>query len=110
MGRNSSLGKSNGLIWPTSHTVVTLILTHPKVMFFGPSKDIALNVTATINGHEYDRQQFVFSREDIGKTLFCAGFPCVTLIGLDQTSGAVTMTLSEIVEPCEPGNCPWGND
>jgi hypothetical protein len=92
------------------HTVVTIIATHPRALLFGASADIALACTATINGREYEKQQLIVTRQDIGKTLFCAGFPCVTLISLDEKSGTVRMTLSEIVEPCEPGTCPWGDD
>ena len=99
------------------HTVVTIVSDRLKTkgFFFASSsssglEDVAITCSATINGREYDKQQFVVTREDIGKTLFCAGFPCVTIISYDKPEGVITMTLSEIVEPCEPGNCPWGDD
>jgi len=90
------------------HTVVTVVLSRPR-SFLSETQEIALGCTATINGKEYDRQQFVVTRDDIGKTLFCAGFPCVTVTGMDEAEGSVMLTYSEIVEPCEPGTCPWGD-
>jgi hypothetical protein len=99
------------------HTVVTIFSDRvkSKAFFFSSGsssgqEDVALTVSATINGREYDKQTFVISRDEIGKTLFCAGFPCVTIISYDKAEGVITMTLSEIVEPCEPGSCPWGDD
>jgi hypothetical protein len=64
----------------------------------------------TINGKEYERQQFVIVRNDIGKTLFCAGFPCLTVTDLDEENGTAMVAFSEIVVPCESGTCPWGDD
>ena len=92
------------------HAIVTIVLSHPRGLFMGESKDLALACTATINGKEYDRQQFVIKRDDIGKTLFCAGFPCATVTGIDEDNGSVMLTYSEIVEPCQPGTCPWGDE
>jgi len=91
------------------HTIVTIMLGHPRGLIFGETRQISLACTVTINGREYDRQQFVISRDDIGKTLFCAGFPCITVTGVDQASGSIIATHSEIVVPCEPGTCPWGD-
>jgi hypothetical protein len=92
------------------HTVVTVILSRPRALIFTESTDTSLACAVTINGREYDRQQFVITRDDIGKTLFCAGFPCVTVTGMDEQANTVMLTQSEIVELCEPGTCPWGED
>jgi hypothetical protein len=92
------------------HTVVTVVLGHPRALLFGASPDVALACSVTINGREYDRQQFVINRDHLGKTLFCAGFPCVTVTGMDEQTGTVMLTHSEIVELCQPGTCPWGED
>jgi len=92
------------------HTVVTAVLGRARGTFFGESKEMALACAATINGKEYDRQQFVITQDDIGKTLFCAGFPCLTVTGIDETNKSVIVTYSEIVELCEPGTCPWGDN
>jgi hypothetical protein len=62
----------------------------------------------TIYGREYDREQFAITRDDIGNTLFCAGFPCLTVTGMDD--GTVLVTHSEIVELCEPGSCAWSQE
>jgi hypothetical protein len=92
------------------HTVVTILYGRQRGKLFGESKDTSINCAVTINGKEYDRQQFVITRDDIGKTLFCAGFPCITVTGVDEENGSIIVTHSEIVVPCEPGTCPWGND
>jgi hypothetical protein len=90
--------------------VVTVTVGRPRALPFVESREISLGCAATINGKEYDRQQFVITKDDIGKTLFCAGFPCLTVTGLDQGNSSVMVAHSEIVELCEPGTCPWGND
>jgi hypothetical protein len=92
------------------HTVVTVVLSRPRAMIFTESTETALACTVTINGREYDKQQFVITRDDIGKTLFCAGFPCVTVTGMDEQAATVMLTHSEIVDLCQPGTCPWGED
>jgi len=109
-GPELMLGQSQRIDLAHFHTVVTVTLSHPRALLFGESKDMALACVATINGREYDRQQFVITRDDLGNTLFCAGFPCVTITGLDEESGTVMLTHSEIVELCEPGTCPWGDN
>ena len=109
-GQEFSLAQGQRMDLAHFHTVVTVILSHPRALIFGQSADTALACTVTINGREYDRQQFVITRDDIGKTLFCAGFPCVTVTGMDEENGRVMLTHSEIVVPCEPGTCPWGDE
>jgi hypothetical protein len=92
------------------HTVVTVTFGQPRGLLSLGSTGVQLACIATINGREYDRQNFAVSRDEIGKTLFCAGFPCVTVTGMDEENGTVMLTQSEIVELCEPGTCPWGED
>ncbi|MBK8219601.1 MAG: hypothetical protein IPK73_01135 [Candidatus Obscuribacter sp.] len=88
------------------HTVVTVRNNRARAWFSTSNQDNTLDCAVTINGREYETQQFNIKTEDIGKTLFCAGFPCLTITGLDTETGAVTVTLSEIVEPCGPESCP----
>jgi hypothetical protein len=109
-GRECTLVQDQRIDMAHFHTVVTVVLSHPRAILFGASSDVCLNCSVTINGKEYDRQQFVITRDDIGSTLFCAGFPCITVTGMDEENGTVMVTYSEIVEPCEPGTCPWGAD
>ncbi len=87
-------------------TVVTVKNVKPRGLFASPSS-VALECTVTINGRDYESQQFCLCQDDIGKTLFCAGFPCLSITGLQEDIGEVTMTISEIVEPCDPDSCPW---
>lgn len=88
------------------HTVVTVKNVRPR-SWFGSNAALALECTVTINGHNYETQQFALTDDDLGKTLFCAGFPCLTITGLSPDRGEVTVTISEIVEPCDPESCPW---
>jgi len=90
------------------HTVVTVTVNRPRPAIFGESADMALACSVAIYGREYDRQQFAITRDDIGSTLFCAGFPCVTVTGMDD--GTVMLTHSEIVDLCEAGGCPCSDD
>lgn len=92
------------------HTVVTIKNVRPRggwLAAIAPSEGTSLDCTVTINGRQYENQQFDVKRDDIGKTLFCAGFPCITITGVDETTGQVTVTMSEIVVQCDPDNCPW---
>jgi hypothetical protein len=109
-GRECTLQQGERIDMAHFHTVVTVTLGHPRALIFGASGEIAIGCSVTINGKEYDRQQFVITRDDIGSTLFCAGFPCITVTGLDEENSTLMVTFSEIVEPCEPGTCPWGGD
>jgi len=88
------------------HTVVTVKNVRPR-SWFG-SACLALECSVTINGHNYETQQFTIGEDDLGKTLFCAGFPCLTVTGLAPDLGDITVTISEIVEMCDPEFCPWG--
>lgn len=87
------------------HTVVTVKNVRPRSWF--ETKDLALDCTVTINGRQYESQQFSVGPDDLGKTLFCAGFPCLTITGMAPDLGDITVTLSEIVEACDPESCPW---
>ncbi|MBX3151843.1 hypothetical protein KF728_16925 [Candidatus Obscuribacterales bacterium] len=87
------------------HTVVTVKNVRPRGWF--GSATLALDCTVTINGRQYETQQFDIGPDDLGKTLFCAGFPCLTITGLDPDRGEITITQSEIVESCDPDSCPW---
>lgn len=92
------------------HTVVTIKNTRARqwLMPLASSDTLSLDCSVTINGRQYENQQFEVRRDDIGKTLFCAGFPCITITGVDSESGKVTVTMSEIVVQCAPDSCPWG--
>jgi len=92
------------------HTIVTVQLERPRVWMFAASLRPALNCTVTISGKVYESRTFPIVADDLGKTLFCAGFPCLSLTGLEASDNAVMVVLSEIVDPCEPNTCPWGND
>ncbi|MCA9800857.1 MAG: hypothetical protein KC777_02665 [Cyanobacteria bacterium HKST-UBA02] len=87
------------------HTVVTVKNVKPRAFFGGAPMALACSVA--ISGRTYESQQFDITHDDIGKTLFCAGFPCLTITGVDEEAGEVTFTISEIVEPCDPDSCPW---
>ena len=83
------------------HTVVTIKNARPRNWLGSmshPGLNMALDCAVSINGKQYEQQQFTVSPDEIGKTLFCAGFPCITITGVDVDSGEITVTLSEIVD------------
>ena len=66
-----------------------------------------LEVSVRTFGQNLESHQVAIDPSDIGKTLFCVGYPCLSITGLDTESGTVTVTLSEIVELCGEGEpCP----
>ncbi len=105
-GREFITGRGQHLYLSHYHTVVTVKNVRPR-SWFGNGASLAIDCTVTINGQQYENQQIALTEEDLGKTLFCAGFPCLTITGLSPDIGDVTVTISEIVEPCDPESCPW---
>lgn len=99
----------NGERLDLSHfrTVVTVKNGRAKGWFGAPSGGMALDCKVSIHGEEFETQQISIGPEDIGKTLFCAGTPILSITGLNPDDGEVVMTLSEVVEPCAPGTCRW---
>ncbi|MBX9939645.1 MAG: hypothetical protein K2Y32_10345 [Candidatus Obscuribacterales bacterium] len=63
----------------------------------------ALEVSVRTFGQNLESHQVAIDPSDIGKTLFCVGYPCLSITGLDTESGTLTVTLSEIVELCGDG-------
>ncbi|MBX9573313.1 MAG: hypothetical protein K2X77_30720 [Candidatus Obscuribacterales bacterium] len=90
------------------HTVVSVKTSKPRNWFGGNCKGVALDCKVMINGRQYENQTFEVHGSDIGKTLFCAGFPCLTVTGFDEENEGVIITLSEIVDQCDPNCPPWG--
>lgn len=100
-GSELTIGKANSLAMAHFHTVVTIKNARPRNWLgaLGPTAPaLALDCAVAINGKQYEQQQFTVSPDEIGKTLFCAGFPCITITGVDVDSGEITVTLSEIVD------------
>lgn len=89
------------------HTVVSVKTAKPKTWFGSNCKGVALDCTVNINGRQYEHQVFEVHGNDIGKTLFCAGFPCLTVTGFDEDNQGLIVTLSEIVQQCDPNTPPW---
>ncbi len=102
------MGREQHIYLSHFHTIVTVKNVRPRTWPFGAQTDrLAIECTVTINGSRYETQTFELDDEALGKTLFCAGFPCLTITGLGRDLGDVTVTLSEIVQPCDPESCPW---
>ncbi len=93
------------------HTVVTVTLSRPRAMIFTESTDTSLACAVTINGREYDRQQFVITRDDIGQNSVLCRLPCVTVTGMDEASQYGRCSLNQRSwNSARPGTCPWGED
>lgn len=80
------------------HTQVLVRNLKPRQWAFAPTFRARLLCQVTIFGQVFSSDDFSLTSNDIGLTLFCAGFPCLSITGLDEVSGAVTVTCSEIVE------------
>ena len=106
-GMEMSSGQGQKLDLAHFHTVVSVTTSKPKSWFGGRCKGVALDCKVSINGRQYENQTFEVHFHDIGKTLFCAGFPCLTVTGFDEENEAVIFTLSEIVDRCDPNCPPW---
>lgn len=108
-GPEFNLEKNGSIFLSHFRTVVAVSNVRGKgknAWFGGRSDALSLDCSVTINGQRYESQRFELSTDDIGKTLFCAGFPCITVTGLDDESHTVTVTISEIVDLCDPDSCP----
>lgn len=107
-GPELNLEKSGSIFLSHYRTVVSVAnsTARSKNWFAARTEAVALDCSVMINGVPYENQRFEISADDIGKTLFCAGFPCITVTGLDEETGTATVTLSEIVELCDPESCP----
>ncbi len=109
-GMEIIMGREQHIYLSHFHTIVTVKNARPWTMpFASPGSRLAIECTVTINGSRYETQTFELAEESLGKTLFCAGFPCLTITGLSKDIGDVTVTISEIVQPCDPESCPWDN-
>ncbi len=102
-GTEFIMARGQNLYLSHFRTIVTVRNVRPRLWFGNAA--LALECTVTINGTEYETQQFLLGHDELGKTLFCAGFPCLTITGLGEDLGDVTVTISEIVQPCDGDNC-----
>lgn len=84
----------------------TLVLRHYHasiIISFGLSKpcryfrtrELTLACELKVDGKSLVKDKFWTGKDTIGMTLFCAGFPCLTVTGHEDDS--VIVTLSEIV-------------
>lgn len=105
-GPELNLEKSGSIFLSHFRTVVSVSNARSKAWFGSRPESVNLDCAVMINGVHYENQRFEVCADDIGKTLFCAGFPCITVTGLDAETGTATVTLSEIVELCDPDSCP----
>jgi hypothetical protein len=80
------------------HAQVVVRNRKPGQWLFAPTFRAALHCQVIIFGQVFSSDEFSLTGNDIGSTLFCAGFPCLSITGLDEVSGAVTVTCAEIVE------------
>ena len=87
-------------------TCQTIVLRHyhaSVIISFGLSKpcryfrtsELTVACELKVDGKSLAKDKFWTGKAAIGKTLFCAGFPCLTVTGHENDS--VIVTLSEIV-------------
>ena len=104
-GMEFVLTRGQQLVLRHFHTLVTVKNVRAS-SWFSDVNAKALDCSMTIDMNPFESQQFVLSQDDLGKTLFCAGFPCLTITGLSEDLDTVTVTISEIVQPwCNGAPC-----
>lgn len=106
-GAELTLAKGETLAMAHFHTVVRIKNSRARswLQSLSTTSGLTLDCSVSINGKQYEQQLFSVTPGKIGLTLFCAGFPCITITGVDEENEQITFTISEIVVICEPGKC-----
>ena len=77
------------------HASITICFKESQPCPFFRAGEFYFACEIKVDGTSLGKDRIWLGKEPIGKTLFCSGFPCLTVTGLED--GRVIVTLAEIV-------------